>query len=276
MKFLKFGEKYSKAFKEFIKKYEKENCEGKPFQITVLSGFNVKGAGKSKDYDFYCQHINCLASINKGKVADGALKFLYFIDNGQSSSFLDIENLTPYDFIVRKIKNKEEYLVIKLKGKSETTLFNSIIEEQSKPLIIKSGSDVFEFHKTYEDYEGKVVIDNKKINVSLYPKSNTTDATESLNTYNKIKNDFKNFYNTILSQCSKNMVSMANEWREEGDTHEITADEIFKRIDSDSFDLEVRNTKYTIYLDDGDLFFGHTIMYKGNIDNEEFSTTIAG
>ena len=69
---------------------------------------------------------------------------------------------------------------------------------------------------------------------------------------------------------------LANEWREDGDTHEITAEEIARRIDSDSLDLEIYKKDYTIYFDDDDLFWGHSIVYNGNIETNEFDATIAG
>ena len=98
-----------------------------------------------------------------------------------------------------------------------------------------------------------VVIENKNISVNLCHDFATFDATASLNTYKMIKNDFKNFYHKVLSQCAKSMVSLANAWREDDDTHEITAEEIYKRIDGD-FHIEIRETNYTIYFKDDNIF----------------------
>lgn len=144
----------------------------------------------------------------------------------------------------------------------------------SQPLIIGE-THTFSYDKTLELYEGKVSIGNKNISVMLCPENNTTNATESLNTFKTIENDFKHFYHKVLIQCAKEMVELANDWREEEDTHEITAEEICNRIDGD-FDIEIRGKDYTIYFNDDDLFLGHTIVYNGNIDNNEFDATIAG
>ena len=70
------------------------------------------------------------------------------------------------------------------------------------------------------------------------------------------------------------MVRLANDWCED-DGHIITDEEIYRRIDGD-FSIEIRDKEYTIYFDDDDLFYGHTIVYNGNIENNEFDTTIAG
>ena len=80
----------------------------------------------------------------------------------------------------------------------------------------------------------------------------------------------------MLDQCSYDLVYIANEWKDEDDTHEITNEEIYNRIDKNHFDIEIRDKKFTIYFEDDDLFWGHTIMYEGNIENNEHKATIAG
>mgnify|MGYP003317061930 CR=1 FL=1 len=95
---------------------------------------------------------------------------------------------------------------------------------------IEDGEKLFEFDRTYGWYAGKVKLEGKRATVLLYPERNTKDATKSLNTFRKIEKDFKNFYHTVLSNCAESMVGMANEWKDEDDTHEITAEEIYRRI----------------------------------------------
>ena len=75
---------------------------------------------------------------------------------------LKIKALTPYEFIVRKIKGKEFYYIIKVKGKSHTKKFDSIIKENTKVIEIRDGKDVFTYDRRISMYEGKVNIDNKK------------------------------------------------------------------------------------------------------------------
>lgn len=268
--------KDSKQFKKFVKTYLKDECEGKNIKITALTGFLIGGACKSKGAEFYSQYIKCLAYIDyNNQLVENEIRLLHFLDNTTPLNHLNLENLTPYNFIVKKVKDKNLYYIIKLKGKSKTNLFNSIIEEQSKPLSIIEDDVTFNYDRTLDWYQGKVVIENKNVSVMLYPETNTTDATESLNTFKQIKKDFKNFYHKVLSQCSKDIRIMANDWREDDDTHEITSEEIYKRIDGD-FEIEIRGKDYTIYFNDDDLFWGHTIVYNGNIENNEFDTTIAG
>lgn len=264
----------SREYTEFLQNYLNNKCEGPLLKLTVLTGFNVKGAGKSRDFDYYTQHITCLAYMEGNNVINEQLHLLYFLD--KDAPFLDTNNLTPYTFLVKKIKDSDRYCIAEFCGLSSTTAFDAIIEEQSKPLIIADGEDSFEFNRTFNSYDGSVVIENKKIKVSLYPERKTTDATESLNTFGIIKHNFRNFYHTVLQRCANDMVQLANEWREEGDTHEITEEEIYKRIDTNSFEMDIRKTEYTIYLNDDNLFYGHTILHEGSFKTGRYSSTIAG
>ncbi|MBQ3502452.1 MAG: DUF2262 domain-containing protein [Clostridia bacterium] len=265
----------SKEFKNYVKTYLKDKCEGKILKITALTGFLIHGAAKLKGDEFYRDNIKCIAYINNDQVSKKEIRLTYFLDNTTPLNNLKLDDLTPYIFEVKKLKDNDVFYVVKVKGKSKTNKFDTIIEEQSKPLVITEEDTTFNYDRTFDWYNGKVNIENKNISIMLYPETNTTDATESLNTFKKIKNDFKNFYHKVLSQCSKDIRVMANDWREDGDTHEITSEEIYKRIDND-FDIEIRGKDYTIYFNDDDLFWGHTILYNGNIENNIFDTTIAG
>ncbi len=275
MGILKQKIKESKEFKNYVKTYLKDKCEGKIIKITALTGFLIHGAAKSKGDEFYSENIKCIAYIDNEQLFKKEIRLTCFLDNTTPLNNLKLDDLTPYIFEVKKLIDKDVFYVVKVKGKSKTNKFDTIIEEQLKPLSIIEEGDTFNYDRTLDWYQGKVVIDNKNVSVMLNPETNTTDATESLNTFKEIKKDFKNFYHRVLSQCSKNIRVMANDWREDGDTHEITSEEIYKRIDGD-FEIEIRGKEYTIYWGDDDLFWGHTIVYNGNIENNEFDTTIAG
>ena len=195
----------------------------------------------------------------------------------KNSQILHFEDLTAYEFVVKKIKhrNKELYYIIKNKGKSKTKLFDSIIEEESKPVIIKEEDIVFEFNKQIKIFEGNVNIENKNIYTLLFPNADTKDVSVSLNTFRKIKNNFNEFVNTVLVNASKEAFIMANAWKEDSEK-ETTKQEIYEILKQSSFELEIREKDFTIYFNDLDLFYGHSLLYNGNIESDEFDTTIAG
>ena len=270
------SESKSKEFIEYMEKYLQEECEGEPFEIVGLLGYNLRGAGKANNRDFYSQHFTCIATLDNDKVIKNKFKMVYFLDNTSPLHFLEVKDLTPYNFVVKKVKDKDFYCLIELKGRSYTNLFDSIIEENCKQLFIQDGDDVFEYNRRFNEYTGKIVIGDKTIDVSLNAERDTTDATKSLETLKKIKSDFQNFYSKVLTNCAEEMTKLANSWREDGDTHEITKEEFIKRIDSDSFDLTIIDTSFTIYFGDDNMFWGHSIVYNGNIETNRYDATIAG
>lgn len=79
-----------------------------------------------------------------------------------------------------------------------------------------------------------------------------------------------------MKNCSKDIVKWANDWKSEDDNHKITAAEIEKRIDKNNIVMEINGSSFTIYFEDDNLFFGHTIVYYGNIDENKFRVDIAG
>ena len=269
-------ESKSKEFIEFMEKYLQEECEGEPFELVGLLGYNIGGAGKSSNRDFYSQHFTCIATLDNDKVIENKVKMVYFLDNTSPLQFLQVKDLTPYKFVVKKVKDKDFYCLIELNGISSTNLFDSIIEENCKQLSIQDGDDVFEYNRRFNEYTGKVIIGDKTIEVSLNAERDTTDATKSLETFKKIRSDFQNFYGKVLTNCAEEMTKLANSWREDGDTHEITKEEFKQRIDKDSFDLVIIDTSYMIYFGDDNMFWGHSIVYNGNIETNRYDATIAG
>ena len=270
-------ENNSQQFVDFVENHLNQNCESELIEMTALTGHSVGGAGKSAKDEFYSSYVRCLAYINKeGELTKEEISLFYYLDNTTPLRYLDIEKLTPYTFVVKKLKDKNVFYIVDLKEKATTTLFDEIIKEETAVIEIEEGDSIFTFDRKYGWYEGKVDLENKKIVVLLYPERKTTDATNSLETFRKIKEDFKNFYHKVLDQCSYDLVYIANEWKDEDDTHEITNEEIYNRIDKNHFDIEIRDKKFTIYFEDDDLFWGHTIMYEGNIENNEHKATIAG
>jgi hypothetical protein len=270
-----FKNKKSKEFLSYENEYINNSCEGDIIKLTVLVGYNVVGASKSQGDKYYSSFVKGIARLENNKVKEENVNLCYYLDNTTPLKYLKVKNLTAYDFLVKKIKDRNIYYIIKLIGQSKTKAFNSIVKELSKPLIVYSDKDKFTYDRTLGWYQSKINISNKTIQTMLYPKDDKYDATESLQTLQIIKKDFDNFYNKVLLQCSKAMVVTANAWQEDTE-HLITAEEISKRIDKETFDLEISGKDFTIYFDDDDIFYGHVILYNGNIENDTFDATIAG
>ena len=265
-----------KKFMRFCNDYLNTQCEGNIITLKVLTGYNLVGAAKSKGQDYYSSSINCIAYINQSnELVQDNITFTYFLPNTTPLQFLHIENLCCYSIKCKKVKDRNLYYIIRL-NKTKEKRFAPIREEEARPITISVNDTEFTFDKLLSYYNGKVELNGYTVDVSLDPENNTLDATASVATYKKIMEDLDNFYKKVLTRCATYLVESANEWRDEEDDHEITAEEFERRIDTKRLSISISGTSYTLYFDDDNLFWGHTIVYDGSIENEEFSVYIEG
>lgn len=265
-----------KDFKRYCKKFLAEECEKKTLKITALTDFDIIGAVKSRGDEYYSSTIKCLAYIDEnGEVVENKILFSYYLNNKEPLKYINIKDLTVYRFKCKKVKDKRYYYVLKVKEVKDKR-FDAIIKEQLKPITMIVDDVLFTFNRTFCEYEGEFVAGGKKIDVSLGSDAKGLDAKKSTATFKKIKADFDAFYEKVLKNCAKDIVKDANEWRADDDEHEITEEEIIKRISKSSPSFDINDNDYSIYFNDDDMFGGHTIIYNGNIRSEIFSIDIAG
>ncbi len=269
--------KGGKDFKRFCNRYVAEKCECDVITITVLTGHRIGGASKSHGEEYYSSIVKGLAYINeKNELIENEIRFTYFLDNKPHMNFLNIDKLSIYKFECKKIKDSKLYYLLKIKRVKDNR-FDEIVQEQLKPIIKVIDGISFKFDRVFSRYEGHLELENKKIEMSLEPDRNSDNTTNSIETYKKIKSDFKSFYDTILKKCSEGIVKWANDWKNDDDEHEIITTEIEQRIDkTNTLPIDINGNEFTIYFDDDDLFLGHTIVYYGNIEDEKYSVDIAG
>ena len=80
----------------------------------------------------------------------------------------------------------------------------------------------------------------------------------------------------IKEHCVGRMLKAANEWKENEDDPDITADQ-FKENMGAPFELIVQSGgKLEIYYGDGDMFGGHAIFVNVNTRNEIVRCELAG
>ena len=265
-----------KEFKKFCNDYLEKDCENKIIQFTVLTGYNIGGASKSRGEEYYSAIIKCIAFVNEeNDLVEKDIKFTYFLNNTKPLKFIKTQNLSVYRIACKKIKDKNLYYLIKIK-KVNDKRFDKIIEEYLKPITVNIDGITFTFDRRFSQYEGKFAVQDKKVDISLRPERNSIEATKSIETFKKINTDFISFYENVLKKCSSEIVGLANDWKSDDDKHTITENEIMKRIDKNNISIEISYNDFTIYFEDDDLFLGHSIVYYGDIDSDEFSVDIAG
>ncbi|MBQ8424734.1 MAG: DUF2262 domain-containing protein [Clostridia bacterium] len=145
--------------------------------------------------------------------------------------------------------------------------------KQKKPLIIEDIYFVYNNNFKLDEYEAKFKIDNRNVSISF--KNDSQNLIYNIDTVKYILRDFEKLFKTILENIAKDILELANEWNEDNDII-FTENDIVKRIENSYLDINISGEDYTFYLDDDDIFFGHSIVYYGSINNDEFSVDIAG
>ena len=268
------NKKEIKKLEKFSKKFAKKHCEKERVNLTALVGLDSRKIEPYENSDFSIVKVKCIASLKGSDVSQNEVTLFFFYKDKMGLKYI-IEKFNAYDFVIRKMKDKNEFFIDELKGKNKTALFNNIIEEQTKDLCLKDDDTIFKFNIQDGWFDENVEIENKKAYVVLMIDDATSEACESLKTFKKFKKNFTNLYKKILTRCSKELVEIAEDWSEE--EQPITAKDIQSRIDCESFDLTCDGTAFTIYLNDGGLFGGHAIVYYGDInDLADFEVDIVG
>ena len=123
------------------------------------------------------------------------------------------------------------------------------------------------------EYQAVCIFGEKKVEFSFDNKED--EIIFSVDTTRYLINNFEKIYEKILNETSKDILELANEWNEE-ENIKFTEKIIKERIDKNNVYISIRKDDFTVYLDDDYIFFGHSIVYNGNITNNNFYVDIAG
>ena len=269
-------EKHSeKHFKKFVKNYISTECESKVDKFIVLTGYNISGAKKLDNEEFYSTTINCISYINQDNyMVENKINLFYLLDNN-ISKLINIEDVSVYSVKCKKVKNQELYYLLKIK-KIKDNRFDSMIEEQLKPITVNIDNILFTYDRKFSQYAGKLGFQDKKIDILLVPEKNNLDMATTLKAFREICSNFISFCKNALNKCSKEIFKLIQNRNSDEDSHPTSEEEIKERISKNSFIIEICNKEYTIYFEDDNIFDGHTIIYHGNTDNEDFNIEIGG
>ena len=174
---------------------------------------------------------------------------------------------------------KNYFLVVKVLEKNAVfPELEEILTEYRKPVVLQD--DVLgelTYDKLLKSFEGNIAWLRGKIHISLYVdkdnKSGITKAKKLLKTMvleqEKWDADLRNF-------AAKELTKLACEWAESEEEAALITEESFAKRISLSLIWVSSGGSFTAYLDDDDLFFGHSITVCGSPKNGLVSADIEG
>lgn len=130
---------------------------------------------------------------------------------------------------------------------------------------------LFVYDDSLYRYETITTISDIKVELSFF-EGEEDDQNQSIKTIKTLLKDFDKFYKKVLKNLANDLIENANDWNDQ----EITKEEFINRINKKIIQISVTEEDYEIFFEDDGIFHGHTIVYYGVVDKEEFSTDIAG
>ncbi|MDR1800487.1 MAG: DUF2262 domain-containing protein [Lachnospiraceae bacterium] len=170
------------------------------------------------------------------------------------------------------------FIVVKVIRKNVSNdALNEVLKEYLKPVILTD--DIlgeFKLNKDYGWFEGDFQWLGEKVSVSfdyvdIVDRETWTQALGALRVlYNEQTQrdaEFREFAARALTET-------ANEWADEG-AAQITREDFTKKIGLSEINVNPEGD-FTAYYDDGDLFYGHIIEIKGNVEDGLKEANISG
>ena len=174
---------------------------------------------------------------------------------------------------------KNYFLVVKVLEKNAVCPeLEEILIEYRKPVVLQDdvlGELIYD--KQLKSFEGNIAWLRGKIHISLYVdkdnKSGITKAKKALKTMvleqEKWDADLRNF-------AAKELTKLACEWAESEEEAALITEESFAKRISLSLLWVTAGGSFTAYLDDDELFFGHSIAVSGSSKKGLLSADIEG
>ena len=174
---------------------------------------------------------------------------------------------------------KNYFLVVKVLEKNAVCPeLEKILIEYRKPVVLQD--DVLgelTYDKQLKSFEGNIAWLRGKIHISLYvDKDNKSGITKAKKLLKTMVLEQEKWDADLRGFAAKELTKLACEWAEsEEEATLITEDSFAKRI-SLSLLWVTSGASFTAYLDDDELFFGHSITVSGSLKKGMVSAKIEG
>lgn len=262
-----------------IKRFESRFSE-EIFEVAAITAFRGVGAGKAGKDELWTASINLIAwkALNRSEsVVKEEVRLEWLTDDDGIKEWNNaIQESSVVKLKIRKGENGHFMLVELIDSEYKDEAFKNILVEELKPVFyedkllgkfeLNKGVKVFETDITWDGEESQLYFD-------LDEEENMEDAIKTA--YELFKNQ-KHWSDKIKAYAANELVSLANDWiNEESDIEEITEEIFIKAIELASINVYPKGD-FEIFFFDGDLFAGHCIIVRGNINGSFESADIAG
>ena len=174
---------------------------------------------------------------------------------------------------------KNYFLVVKVLDKNAVCPeLEEILIEYRKPVVLQD--DVLgelTYDKQLKSFEGNIAWLRGKIHISLYvDKDNKSGITKAKKLLKTMVLEQEKWDADMRSFAAKELTKLACEWAESEEEAALITEESFAKRISLSLLWVTAGGSFTAYLDDDELFFGHSIAVSGSLKKGMISAKIEG
>lgn len=269
----------------------REGFEKEEFEIIVYITTGWGGGGYYGDLVEVTSYFPAMVDLRSGEciVADGRVETPIGREEYKNDQYYHFADNGIYRLLVSKCVQRElgpnmlasmnnRYLLKKVIAENAPCPeLEAIRAEYTRPIVIEVCGAEFLLNRRYGWYEGTVDILCGSCKVSLYLDSNSKmKAKRSSARFEALMQNPEELDGKIKEHCVGRMLEAANEWKENEDDPDITADQ-FKENMGAPIELVVQSSgELEIYYGDGDMFGGHAIFVNVNTRNEIVRCELAG
>lgn len=257
-------------------------------EIVAITGASGIGAGKAGGAVMWRASIT-LVAWKKLNVSDGTsttdviqedTNLSWLADDEQWKECRDwLQQDSVVKLLVRRsIDHKSFMLVEVLEASHHDEELQLLLQKMLEPVLYEDKLlGEFVLNRTIHTFEKNIIWANEE-GTLYFDQGEAGEMEASLSTAHVLFNDQDIWSKKIRSYAAEELVELANDWLaddEDAELDEITEELFVSRLTLSSITVSDHGD-FTIYYDDGDLFWGHVIIVEGNINGAFESAHIAG
>lgn len=281
-------------FNNHLEEFEKFSTEYLPEEkeVLVLTDDSDAGAGLLHKNWEASQDFLAYIDVSSRELKKGEGRLQWLVSEEQQKEFssaypYNFEKMSVYHLKVRELIDKSvpegfielmgnRLMVVEVLGKTEDERLNEIKEAYLTPVTLshdKLGD--FDLNRQFSCFEGNILWGEEEIEVLLEidteDKETWHKALENLafiiENQEKLDKEWREF-------SARELTELANDWAEE-EIPLITEEAFAKRLEISSITIDEEGD-YTIYYNDDDMFYGHSIEINGNTEKGVKSANMVG
>lgn len=267
--------------KKFEKDFHKESLD-----LIVLVKEGCCGGVYVDDKTLRCMvKVLAYADPTTGRFSSDKIKLIWFAKGNCSRRGygFDFDKYGIYKVRVRKhLTDEEHYLLVKiLSRRVRHPELDELREQFKKPVLLDSPCGTFTLDRSFSWFENNIDLRGGK--AEIYLETDTEDgytAEKALAIFSKICGNIEEFEQNVRLSAADELLECANDWAaddcEEGKEPEIITREGFaERIGLDSISI-APDGEITIFYDDDDMFWGHSIVVTADASGKVSDATLMG